>query len=104
MLLGAAGQCLVGATKFAVIGLGGTGSLASLALVHHGARRLVLVDDEFLAESNLPRVPASAPTDVKMRSKVDLARSYAMAHEPDIEVAGLVQWQLKRLGHRLADE
>ena len=68
MLLGTAGQHLVGAVNLAVIGLGGTGSLASLALVHHGARRLVLVDDEFLDESNLPRVPASAPTDVKVRS------------------------------------
>lgn len=91
MLLGAVGQQLVGATKFAVIGLGGTGSLASLALVHHGARRLVLVDDEFLAESNLPRVPASTPADVKVRSKVDIARAYAMAHAPDIEVAALMQ-------------
>lgn len=91
LLLGAAGQHLVGATKFAVIGLGGTGSLVSMALVHHGARRLVLVDDELLAESNLPRVPASAPTDVKVRSKVNIARSYAMAHAPDIEVAALNQ-------------
>lgn len=91
MLLGAAGQRLVGATTFAVIGLGGTGSLASMSLVHHGARRLVLVDDELLAESNLPRVPASAPTDVKVRSKVNIARSYAMAHAPDIEVAAFMQ-------------
>lgn len=91
MLLGAAGQQLVGAAKFAVIGLGGTGSLASLALVHHGARRLVLVDDEFLGRSNLPRIPTSAPRDVKIRSKVDIARAYAMAHAPGIEVAALVQ-------------
>jgi molybdopterin/thiamine biosynthesis adenylyltransferase len=91
MLLGAAGQHLVGAMKFAVIGLGGTGSLASLALVHHGARRLVLVDDEILAESNLPRIPASAPSDVKLRGKVELARAYARAHAPDIEVAALMQ-------------
>ena len=75
LLLGAAGQHLVGATKFAVIGLGGTGSLASMALVHHGARKLVLVDDEVLDESNLPRIPASAPNDVKVRSKVDIART-----------------------------
>lgn len=91
MLLGAAGQHLVGAAKFAVIGMGGTGSLTSLALVHHGARRLVLVDDEFLEESNLPRVPASTPADVKVRSKVDLARAYALAHAPDIEVTALMQ-------------
>lgn len=91
MLLGTSGQHLVGALNFAVIGLGGTGSLASLALVHHGARRLVLVDDEFLDESNLPRVPASAPVDVRVRSKVDLARAYALAHAPDIEVTALMQ-------------
>lgn len=91
MLLGAEGQHLVGATKFAVIGLGGTGSLASLALVHHGARKLVLVDDELLDESNLPRIPASAPHDVKVRSKVDIARAYALEHAPDIEVEALMQ-------------
>lgn len=91
MLLGAAGQRRVGATKFAVIGLGGTGSLASLALVHHGARKLVLVDDELLDESNLPRIPASAPDDVKVRSKVDIARAYALEHAPDIEVEALMQ-------------
>lgn len=91
MLLGVAGQRRVGAAKFAVVGLGGTGSLASLALVHHGARRLVLVDDEFLDESNLPRVPASVPADVKVRSKVDLARAYALTHAPDIEVTALMQ-------------
>lgn len=91
MLLGAVGQHLVGATEVAVIGLGGTGSLASMALVHHGARRLVLVDDELVAESNLPRIPASAPIDVQVRSKVDIARAYALAHAPDIEVAALMQ-------------
>lgn len=91
MLLGTSGQHLVGTVNFAVIGLGGTGSLASLALVHHGARRLVLVDDEFLDESNLPRVPASAPVDVRVRSKVDLARAYALAHAPEIEVTALRQ-------------
>lgn len=65
--------------------------MASLALVHHGARRLILVDDEFLDESNLPRVPASVPTDVKVQRKVSLARAYALAHAPDIEVTALVQ-------------
>ncbi|ODS96626.1 MAG: hypothetical protein ABS56_11900 [Lautropia sp. SCN 69-89] len=91
MLLGSAGQQMVGATKFAVIGLGGTGSLTSAALVHHGARRLVLVDDELLDESNLPRIPASTPDDVKVRSKVDIARSYALEHAHDIEVDALMQ-------------
>lgn len=91
LLLGAAGQRLVGATKFAVIGLGGTGSLASLALVHHGARRLVLVDDELLDDSNLPRIPATKPSDAKKRSKVDIAHAYAMTHAPDIEVTALMQ-------------
>ena len=41
MFLGAAGQQRLGAISCAVIGLGGTGSLASLALVHHGVRHLV---------------------------------------------------------------
>lgn len=91
MLLGEAGQRRLSAINAAVIGLGGTGSLASMALVHHGVRRLTLVDDQLLEETNLPRVPASAPTDVRLRSKVEIARDYVLAHAPDAKVEALQQ-------------
>jgi molybdopterin-synthase adenylyltransferase len=89
MLLGTAGQKRLGVIKCGVIGLGGTGSLASLALVHHGFRNLTLVDDELVDATNLPRIPASVPTDIKTRRKVDIARDYALEHAPDTKVDAL---------------
>lgn len=89
MLLGHVGQLQLGAISCAVIGLGGTGSLASMALVHHGVRLLTLVDDELLDDTNLPRVPASVPADVKTRMKVDIARDYVLSHAPDTQVDAL---------------
>jgi molybdopterin/thiamine biosynthesis adenylyltransferase len=86
LLLGEVGQQQVGAVNIAVIGLGGTGSLSSMALIHHGVRRMTLVDDEMLDESNMPRIPACVPADVDRRSKVDIAFNYAMAHAPSAEV------------------
>lgn len=91
MLLGAAGQQRIGAVACAVIGLGGTGGLASLSLVHHGVRKLTLVDDELLDDTNLARVPASVPADAKVRRKVEIARDYALAHAPDAKVDALPQ-------------
>lgn len=91
LLLGAQGQRMVGAVSCAVIGLGGTGSLASLALVHHGVRRLTLVDDELLDDTNLPRIPFAVPAHAQRRHKVHIARDYVLAHAPDAKVDALLQ-------------
>jgi molybdopterin/thiamine biosynthesis adenylyltransferase len=91
LLLGSHGQGQLSAVSCAVIGLGGTGSLASLALVHHGVRQLTLVDDELLDDTNLPRIPFSVPGDARRRHKVHIARDYVRAHAPDARVNALLQ-------------
>lgn len=88
-MLGQAGQIQLSGLNVTVIGSGGTGALASLALVHHGVRHLTLVDDEVVDETNLHRLPASKPSDVGVTRKVDLAAAYALRHAPDADLVGL---------------
>jgi hypothetical protein len=90
MLLGEAGQLRLARIRVSVIGIGGLGSLASLALIHHGFQLLTLVDDQLIQGTNLPRIPGSVPSDVGRRSKVDLAADYATAHSANAVVERLV--------------
>ena len=55
-----------------VVGLGGVGSHATLALARTGVGRLVLVDHDRLTASSLNRFPAAGPSDVG-RPKVEVA-------------------------------
>jgi hypothetical protein len=89
LLLGRSGQEMLGTLNVAVAGLGGTGSLTSLALVHHGVRKLLLLDDQVLDETNMPRVPACKPTDVGHLTKVEIAKNYVYSHAPDAKVEAL---------------
>lgn len=91
LLLGSSGQLHLNAMSVAIAGLGGTGSLASMAMIHHGVRNLLLVDDEVLDETNTPRIVACMPADVGRRSKVQIAAQYALSHAPDASVVALRQ-------------
>lgn len=90
LLLGQAGQSKLSHIKVAIIGLGGLGSLISMAAVHHGFRHLVLVDDDILEQSNLPRIVGASPGDVAKLSKVQIAESYARRHAPSAVVETFV--------------
>ncbi|WP_186830517.1 ThiF family adenylyltransferase [Mitsuaria sp. TWR114] len=89
LLLGPEGQHAIARAAFTIVGLGGTGSLASLALIHHGARDMTLVDDDLVDLTNLPRIPASCPKDAGVRNKAELARDYAIAHAPEATVRAI---------------
>jgi hypothetical protein len=91
LLLGRSGQLSLNEMNIAIAGLGGTGSLASMAMIHHGVRNLLLIDDEVLDETNMPRIPACVPADVGCRSKVEIAKQYALSHAPDANVVVLRQ-------------
>lgn len=90
-LLGRLGQMRLGDINVGIIGLGGTGSLASMAMIHHGVRKLLLIDDEVLDETNMPRIPACVPSDVEQRSKVEIAEQYALSHAPNANIVALRQ-------------
>ncbi len=61
---GAAGQRLIGQTKVALVGLGGTGSVAVQELAYLGVCDFVLIDDQDLETTNRNRVIGSEPSDV----------------------------------------
>ncbi len=64
-----------------IIGMGGLGCPAAVALAASGARRLTLVDGDVVETSNLHRQPLYAPEDVG-RPKVDVARERLVAGLP----------------------
>lgn len=57
-------QSALGDLRIGVVGCGGTGSAVAEQLVRLGARSLLLVDPDVLAESNLTRVYGSRPRDI----------------------------------------
>ncbi len=84
---GRAGQSWLAAATIAIVGLGGTGSLVCQQLAHLGAGRLVLVDPERIEPSNLNRLAgASARDAAESTLKVEVARRYAQAVRPDLEI------------------
>ncbi|HUM09527.1 MAG TPA: HesA/MoeB/ThiF family protein [Myxococcaceae bacterium] len=82
---------MLGATV--IIGMGGLGCPAAVALAAAGARRLTLVDGDLVETSNLHRQPLYGPEDVG-RPKVDVARERLARAHPDLEVETWV----KRVG------
>lgn len=71
-------------SRIAVVGLGGVGSHAAVALARSGAGRLVLVDFDLVTESSLNRNPVLGPSDVG-RHKVDAMAAGLAADCPDTE-------------------
>lgn len=70
--LGAMGQRHLESLTVAIVGLGGTGSIAAEQLAHLGVRKFILVDPDRLETTNLNRVVGARPDDVD-RPKVDVA-------------------------------
>src|SRR5438132_32011 len=53
---GPTGQARLRALRVAIVGLGGTGSQVVQQLAHLGVRSFVLIEDDRVEESNLPRL------------------------------------------------
>ena len=64
-MFGHAGQALLGASKVAVVGLGGVGSLVAEYLARLGVGHLVLIDLDVIEDTNLSRVVGATPLDVE---------------------------------------
>ena len=64
-MFGASGQEILQASKVAVIGLGGIGSLVAEYLARLGVGNLVLIDPEEIESSNLSRVVGATRVDVE---------------------------------------
>ena len=64
-MFGAAGQHILRASKVAVVGLGGIGSLVAEYLARLGVGNLVLIDPDEIESSNLSRVVGANQVDVE---------------------------------------
>ena len=70
--LGSAGQKYLESLTVAIVGLGGTGSIAAEQLAHLGVRKFILVDPDRIEMTNLNRVVGARVSDVG-RFKTDVA-------------------------------
>ena len=84
-MFGNAGQAVLGASKVAVVGLGGVGSLVAEYLARLGVGHLVLVDMDEIEDTNLSRVVGATPTDVETgQFKTQIAVRHLREARPDI--------------------
>ena len=77
---------MLGATV--IIGMGGLGCPAAVALAQAGVRRLTLVDGDVVEPSNLHRQPLYGPEDVG-RLKVEVAKERLARAFPGLELEAL---------------
>ena len=84
-MFGAAGQQVLGASKIAVVGLGGVGSLVAEYLARLGVGHLVFIDPDKVENTNLSRVVGSTPVDVKTKQ---LKTQIAIRHARELSTNG----------------
>ena len=82
-MFGVAGQHILRASKIAVVGLGGIGSLIAEWLARLGVGNLILIDQDRIESSNLPRVVGATRVDVETRQ---LKTQIAIRHAREMAV------------------
>jgi molybdopterin/thiamine biosynthesis adenylyltransferase len=82
---GEEGQAVLRNLSIAIVGLGGTGSVAAQQLGHLGVGRFVLVDPDLLEDTNLNRVVGTSDVSVG-QGKVRIAAALIREINPDTEV------------------
>ena len=89
-MFGNAGQAVLGASKVAVVGLGGVGSLVAEYLARLGVGQLVLVDLDVIEDTNLSRVVGATSTDVETgQFKTQIAVRHLREARPDIRLEAI---------------
>ena len=87
---GAEGQAVLRRLKTAIVGAGGTGSVAAQQLAHLGVSTVLLVDADTVEESNLNRV-VGARKDSIGRLKTEVAADMIHGIDPTIKVETLAE-------------
>ncbi len=85
---GEEGQSILNSLCVAIVGLGGTGSIAAQQLVHLGIHKFILIDPDSLEPTNLNRVVGSVNTDIQ-RSKCEIAAQYIQKFSPNAKVQAM---------------
>jgi hypothetical protein len=75
--LGQAGQEALRRLHVAIVGMGGTGSVAFLQLAHLGIGRITVIDGDRVEASNVSRILGATARDAGRTWKVDVAARYA---------------------------
>jgi hypothetical protein len=84
-LFGDQGQAALRRLRVAVVGLGGVGSIVVELLARLGVGELVLIDDDFVDVTNLPRLLAAEPDDTGDQ-KIALAARNARRANPALSL------------------
>jgi molybdopterin/thiamine biosynthesis adenylyltransferase len=87
--LGAAGQKYLESLTVAIVGTGGTGSIAAEQLAYLGVRKFILIDPDRIDLTNLNRVVGALATDIG-RFKTDVAADMIARIAPDPSVHRIV--------------
>lgn len=82
-------QQVLAQLRVGVVGCGGTGSAITEQLVRLGIRSLLLVDPDFLSDSNVTRVYGSTPNDVG-RPKVEVLAEHVQRIAPDARIDTII--------------
>ncbi len=88
-VFGEEGQRRIEATRIAIVGLGGTGSVTAQQIAHLGARDFLLIDRDVVEETNLNRTVGSTLSDVG-QPKVVIAKRLVEAVRTDAQVHAIV--------------
>lgn len=100
---GAEGQSILKRLRVAIVGLGGTGSIALQQLTHLGIRDFILIDPDHVELTNLNRVVGANESDVDI-DKIEVATRYLKRFDPDAAVQGVVGNIVHgSVAHRLVD-
>ena len=86
LALGAAGQRVLRSLHVAIVGLGGTGSLAFVQLAHLGVGQITVIDNDHVEHSNVSRIIGATVRDADVTMKVDVAARYAAGLGLDTKV------------------
>jgi hypothetical protein len=86
---GVRGQAIVSQITVAVVGAGGTGSLAAQQLAHLGVPRFILIDPDMVEATNLNRLVGATPADIG-EWKVEIAARHIRSINPAAEIVTLV--------------
>ena len=87
-MFGATGQRILQASKVAVVGLGGVGSLVAEYLARLGVGKLVLIDPDEIESSNLSRVVGATRVDVETGQ---LKTQIAVRHAREMAIRAKLQ-------------
>lgn len=77
LALGRSGQEAIHGLHVAIVGMGGTGSVTFMQLVHLGVRRITVIDGDRVSASNVSRILGATADDAERTWKVDVAARYA---------------------------